>query len=113
MTEDLAYALDQLRGFNADLDAIADRIEALATRTYTRRERMETIARLAGNHEDDLITAIALLAKELTVVPADQAMGDTDRKTAEQHGQDIALLYTDPDLHQPAAAAAALIEPTN
>jgi len=113
MNEYLAYVLDQLRGFNADLDEIADRIEALATRAYTRDERQAMVARIAGNADDDLITALALLTQHLCIVPADQAMDDTDRKTAEQHGQDAALWLTDWTLRKPAAQAAALIDDTN
>lgn len=113
MNEDLAWALDQLRGFNDDLDEIADRIQALHDRTYSREERQAIVARLAGSYEDDLITAVALLAQSLCTLPAGQAMDDHDRKTAEQHGQDIALHLLHPALHQPAAEAAALIEPSN
>lgn len=112
MNEDLAWAIYQLRGFNEDLDEIANRLEALHSRTYTRDERQAMVSRLAGNYEDDLITAVALLAKELTVVPDSEAMNEQDRKAAEQHGQNMAFLLTAPELHQPAASAAALIDPS-
>jgi hypothetical protein len=111
MNEHLGFVLDQLRGVNTDLDEIADRIEALATRTYTRDERQTVIARLAGNADDDLITALALLVQHLCTVPDGQAMDDTDRKTAERHGQDAALWLTDWHLRRPASSAAALIDP--
>jgi hypothetical protein len=112
MNEHLAEVLDQLRGVNEDLDEIADRIEALHDRSYTRDERQTVIARIAGNADDDLLTALALLLKDLCIVPAAQAMDDHDRKTAEQHGQDAALWLTDWHLRGPASSAAALIDPT-
>ena len=111
MNEYLAEVLDQLRGVNPDLDEIADRIEALATRTYTRDERQTVIARIAGNADDDLITALALLTQHLCIVPATEPMPDTDRKQAEQYGQDAAMWLTDWRTRRPAASAAALIDP--
>lgn len=113
MNEYLAHVLDQLRGFNEDLDEIADRIEALAARKYTRDERQAMVARVAGNADDDLITALALLTQHLCIVPAEQVMDETDRKTAERLGQDAALWLTDWTLRTPASEAAALIDDTN
>ena len=112
MTEHLAYLIDQLRGVNADLDKVADGLEGLTTRTYDRDERQTTIAFLTGNADSDLVTVTAVLTQHLCTVPADQGMREQDRKTAEQHGQDVALLLTDPRLHQPASEAAALIDPS-
>ena len=111
MGESLAEVLNQLRGVNADLDEIADRIESLATRTYTRDERQTVIARIAGNADDDLITALALLTQHLCIVPASTPMPEPARKQAEQHGQDVALWLTDWTLRRPAAEAAGLIDP--
>lgn len=111
MNEHLAEVLDQLRGVNPDFDEIADRIEALATRTYTRDERQTAIARIAGNADDDLITALALLTQHLCIVPAEQPISDADRKKAEQYGQEAALWLTDWELRRPAAQAAGLIDP--
>jgi hypothetical protein len=111
MNEHLAFVLDQLRGVNEDLDEIADRIEALHTRTYTLDERQTVIARIAGNVDDDLITALALLARGLCVVPTDQPMDDNDREKARLHGEDAYTRLTDWHLRGPASAAAALIDP--
>jgi hypothetical protein len=111
MNEHLAEVLDQLRGVNEDLDEIADRIEDLHTRTYTRDERQTVIARIAGNADDDLITALALLARGLCVVPANEAMDDNDREKARLHGEDAFSRLTDWHLRGSASAAAALIDP--
>jgi hypothetical protein len=113
MNEHLAEVLDQLRGVNEDLDEIADRIEALNARSYTLDERQTVIARIFGNADDDLVTALALLTQALCIVPADQPMDEHDRKQAEQHGQDAALWLTDWHLRGPASSAAALIDPAN
>jgi hypothetical protein len=110
MNEHLEFVLDQLRGVNEDLDEIADRIAALATRTYTRDERQTVIARIVGNADDDLVTALALLARDLCTVPADQPMDDNDREKARLHGQDAFSRLTDWHLRGPASAAAALID---
>jgi hypothetical protein len=110
MNEHLEFVLDQLRGVNEDLDAVADRIEALATRTYSRDERQTVIARIAGNADDDLVTALALLVQHLTIVPAEQPMDDNDREKARLHGEDAYTRLTDWHLRGPASAAAALID---
>lgn len=113
MNEHLEEVLDQLRGINEDLDEIADRISALHARTYTRDERQTVIARIAGNADDDLITALALLLKDLCIVPGDEPMPEQNRKEAERHGQEAALWLTDWHLRKPASEASALIDPTN
>jgi hypothetical protein len=111
MDQHLADTLDQLRGINSNLDTIADALENLHHRTYTLDERQTVIARLTGNADDDLVTALALLTQHLcTRIPATPALDDTDRKALEQHGQDTALWLTDWRLRQPAAEAAALLE---
>jgi hypothetical protein len=111
MNEHLVEVLDELRGVNEDLDEIADRIAALHTRRYTRDERQTVIARIAGNADDDLITALALLARGLCVVPASEAMDDNDREKAQLHGEDAFSRLTDWHLRGPASSAAALIDP--
>ena len=111
MNEHLAQVTEQLRGFNADLTEIADRIDALAARTYTRDERQALISKICGNADDDLITALALLTQHLCIVPAEQVMDETHRKNAERLGQDAALWLTDWNLRRPASQAAALIDP--
>ncbi|MET8585765.1 hypothetical protein ABZX39_33580 [Streptomyces collinus] len=118
MDDQLATALDQLTGFHPNLDAITAHLEALHTLasspTLTRDHRQALVARLAGSYEDDLITAVALVAKALCTIPTDTAdpISEDDAKTAEQHGQDLALRLTEPYLHQPAAEAAYVIDPT-
>lgn len=112
---DLAGTLDDLTGIHAGIDLIRDGISLLALTRHTADETQTLLATLAGSAGADVITAVGHLVARLANAdhnPALRTLPLDAQKTAQRHGEQAAFHLTDPDLHQPASEASAVITGT-
>lgn len=113
LDDELAGVLDDLDGIHPGIDLIRDGLRLLALDRLTIDRTQTLSAALAGSAGVDVITATALTVQRLTnpaTNPALRALPGERQKTAQRHGELAAYHLADPDLHQPAAEAAAAIE---
>lgn len=113
LDEQLADLIDGLRGTNPGLDQIADGLQHLALQRHTTDQTQTTIARLAGNADDDAIAVIGHLIARLTNADSNPGLRtlplDLQKKT-QHEGEDALFALTDRHIHQPAAEAAGSID---
>lgn len=111
--EQLADLIDGLRGTSPGLDLIADGLQHLALERHTTDQTQTTIARLAGNPDDDVIAVTGHLITRLTnpdTNPCLRTLPLHQQKEAQREGCDSLFALTDRHIHQPAAEAAARID---
>lgn len=109
---DLDDVIDGLRGIHPGLDLIADAAQLIATDRLDRDQTQTITAKLAGCVDTDAITLIRLLVERLTDADTNPSLRDLPLATQEKTRKHIVPLtydLTHPNLHQPAAEAAAAI----
>lgn len=112
LDNELAGLLDDLTGIHPGIDQIRDGIRLLALDRHSLDRTQTLVAALAGSEGADLLTLLALTVQRLTnpdTNPSLRTLPLDQQKETQRHGEQAAYLLTDPDLHQPAAEAAAAI----
>lgn len=110
---DLDDVINDLRGIHPALDLIADAAQLIATDRLTRDQTQTITAKLGGCADTDTLTLIRLLIERLTDADTNPCLRDLPLAVQEKTRKQIVPLSYDlahPDLHQPAADAAAAID---
>ena len=110
---ELGGLLADLEGVHAGIDLIRDGIRLIAHDRLTRDQTQTLTATLAGSTDCDVITAIAYLVQRLASADTNPALRDLPldaQKTAQHLGEQTVFAYADPNLHDLASTAAAVID---